>query len=338
MPNLRGKTWTATTPAKTEDANYWEDHLIDDESYEGLQALLEGGAGGGHVIVNAAGTEMPQQPNLQFINATVANGNGVTIVSGNGEKGDAATVTVGTTTTGAPGTQASVTNSGTSSAAVLDFTIPAGVPGVFVVNVDNTQSTLVYTPDKTYTEVRDALKGGQFVIAIVHTTYGNELYYVRDYPIDTNTTGNIQFYGIRTYSSSQRRRLVYQTGGMNSGLDSLTGSNIYAANPVTSTSTTITTALADINTVAQGKISQTTKEVTLSAASWASGVYTISDTDITATNTVTLTYPPTTSDADYTALQAAAIRTTGQTAGSITIKALGAVPTSDLTITLIIEG
>jgi hypothetical protein len=43
-----------------------------------------------------------------------------------GAKGDAATVSVGTITTGAAGTSASVTNSGTSSAAVLNFTIPKG--------------------------------------------------------------------------------------------------------------------------------------------------------------------------------------------------------------------
>jgi len=43
--------------------------------------------------------------------------------------GDGATVTVGTTTTGEPGTNASVTNSGTSSAAVLNFTIPKGDKG-----------------------------------------------------------------------------------------------------------------------------------------------------------------------------------------------------------------
>lgn len=40
-----------------------------------------------------------------------------------------ATVTVGTTTTGAPGTDASVVNSGTPYAAVLDFTIPRGAVG-----------------------------------------------------------------------------------------------------------------------------------------------------------------------------------------------------------------
>ena len=43
--------------------------------------------------------------------------------------GQSATVTVGSTITGAPGTQASVTNSGTTSNAILNFVIPAGVPG-----------------------------------------------------------------------------------------------------------------------------------------------------------------------------------------------------------------
>jgi hypothetical protein len=46
-----------------------------------------------------------------------------------GEKGDAATVDAGTTTTGAAGTDASVVNVGTTSAAVLNFTIPRGNTG-----------------------------------------------------------------------------------------------------------------------------------------------------------------------------------------------------------------
>lgn len=49
-----------------------------------------------------------------------------------GDKGDtgaAATVTVGTTTTSNPGTNATVTNSGTTSAAVLNFGIPRGATG-----------------------------------------------------------------------------------------------------------------------------------------------------------------------------------------------------------------
>lgn len=46
-----------------------------------------------------------------------------------GEPGAAATITVGSTTTGAAGTQASVSNSGTEYAAVLNFTIPRGEKG-----------------------------------------------------------------------------------------------------------------------------------------------------------------------------------------------------------------
>ena len=46
-----------------------------------------------------------------------------------GPPGEAATVTVGGTTTGEPGTQAQVTNSGTESAAVLNFVVPRGATG-----------------------------------------------------------------------------------------------------------------------------------------------------------------------------------------------------------------
>src|SRR5437667_32798 len=46
-----------------------------------------------------------------------------------GLPGTAATVTVDTTTTVAPGSNANVTDTGTANAAVLNFTIPQGVPG-----------------------------------------------------------------------------------------------------------------------------------------------------------------------------------------------------------------
>ncbi len=46
-----------------------------------------------------------------------------------GVQGPAATIAVGTVTTGEPGTSVSVSNAGTSGAAVLDFTIPRGTVG-----------------------------------------------------------------------------------------------------------------------------------------------------------------------------------------------------------------
>jgi hypothetical protein len=49
---------------------------------------------------------------------------------GQGLPGQAATITVGSTSTLPPGLAASVTNSGNSNAAVLNFAIPQGTPGI----------------------------------------------------------------------------------------------------------------------------------------------------------------------------------------------------------------
>ena len=46
-----------------------------------------------------------------------------------GPAGPAGTVTVGSVTTGEAGTEATVTNSGTESVAILDFVIPKGAAG-----------------------------------------------------------------------------------------------------------------------------------------------------------------------------------------------------------------
>ena len=51
------------------------------------------------------------------------------VISAAGGSGSTVSVAVGKTTTGAAGTDASVTNSGTASALVLDFTIPQGTTG-----------------------------------------------------------------------------------------------------------------------------------------------------------------------------------------------------------------
>jgi hypothetical protein len=61
--------------------------------------------------------------------ATGSSGSGSGATGATGASGTAATVDVGTTTTGAPGSSASVTNSGSTSAAVFNFTIPRGDVG-----------------------------------------------------------------------------------------------------------------------------------------------------------------------------------------------------------------
>ncbi|KYK44774.1 hypothetical protein A1D31_35720 [Bradyrhizobium liaoningense] len=63
---------------------------------------------------------------LDHTNHTPPNATYWQLLAERGTDGDAATVVVGTVTTGAGGSAADVTNSGTSSAAVFDFTIPAG--------------------------------------------------------------------------------------------------------------------------------------------------------------------------------------------------------------------
>lgn len=175
MPNLRSKTWTTTTPANVEDAQYWEDHLISDadalkittsvqsvnnttpdaQGNVDIVALPSGGTAGqvltkqssaegdadwedpassGHTIIDEHGDDMPYRTNLQFTNAEVTDDsvNDTTIVDCKGEKGDkgdAATITIGTTTTLPAGSSATVTNTGTSSAAVFNFGIPKGADG-----------------------------------------------------------------------------------------------------------------------------------------------------------------------------------------------------------------
>ena len=64
-----------------------------------------------------------------------------------GLAGNAATITIGNVTTSAPGTPATVTNRGTSSAAVLDFTLPKGKDGADGgVTVDDTLSATSTNP------------------------------------------------------------------------------------------------------------------------------------------------------------------------------------------------
>jgi hypothetical protein len=80
---------------------------------------------GSTYLAVAAGSN--QEPDLYAgVWAVLAQAGGVGAA---GAAGAAATVAVGTVTTLAAGTQATVTNSGTAQAAVLNFGIPQGAPG-----------------------------------------------------------------------------------------------------------------------------------------------------------------------------------------------------------------
>lgn len=112
MPNLRGKTWTTTTPATVGDAQWWEDHLISNDDYlkigtavqtveyqypgvdSNVNIFPDGGlqgqvltktadgrqdlawmdpASSGHTVEDDHGNDMPYQSILQFHNADVSN-------------------------------------------------------------------------------------------------------------------------------------------------------------------------------------------------------------------------------------------------------------------------
>ena len=80
------------------------------------------------------------------------------------------------------------------------------------------------------------------------------------------------------------------------------------------------------------------KSITLLAASWSGGAYTISDTDIGANDVVTLTLPAGATVTQYDAIAAAKIACQSQAAGSIVLAALGTVPTADVPVVLVIQG
>ena len=92
-----------------------------------------------------------------------------------------------------------------------------------------------------------------------------------------------------------------------------------------------------INTL-KNTISTTTKSITLSASGWSSGTYTISDGLITATSNQEIIPSPSISADQYKALVKASLVATGQSAGSITIKAFGATPKIDIPVTVIFRG
>jgi len=109
------------------------------------------GAAGSSASVINAGTS-----SAAILNFTIPQGaTGNTGPAGaTGATGSAATIAVGTVTTGAAGSSVSVTNSGTSSAAVLNFTIPQGANG------PNTVTT------STTTNITGLLKGNGTAIAL----------------------------------------------------------------------------------------------------------------------------------------------------------------------------
>ena len=94
--------------------------------------------------------------------------------------GSTVSVNVGETTTGEPGTNANVTNSGDETNVVLNFTIPRGDPGPEnLVIITATASTTVqgeYIPDTTYTKALADIQANKAVMIKLENVPGR--YYI----------------------------------------------------------------------------------------------------------------------------------------------------------------
>ena len=82
----------------------------------------------------------------------------------------------------------------------------------------------------------------------------------------------------------------------------------------------------------------TTISTTLYAETWNAGTYTITNDLITSTSNQEIVTAVGITEDQYTALSAAMIVDGGQSAGSLTLKALGTVPTIDIPIRIIYRG
>lgn len=91
----------------------------------------------------------------------------------------------------------------------------------------------------------------------------------------------------------------------------------------------------DANTT---KLVTTSKNITLAASGWSNGSYTIGDSLITATSNQEIIPAASISADQYKALVKASLVATGQTTGSITIKAFGTTPTINIPVTIIFRG
>ena len=116
-----------------------------------------------------------------------------------------------------------------------------------------------------------------------------------------------------------------------------TEGDVFGAADINATNQAVNGNSTNISALQQ-KIKTTTKNITLTAASWSNGSYTIRDSLITASSIQEI-IPATNISADqYKALVKASIVATGQSVGSITIKAFGTTPTINIPITVIFRG
>ena len=137
-----------------------------------------------------------------------------------GADGAAATIAVGTVTTGQPGTSATVTNSGTSSAAVFDFTIPQGEKG------ETGSITTVQTTGTSQTDVMSQAATSQMIFPSGSETSKEN--------IAIGADAEAKYSGLAICFGSNRKGAYAETGGIAIGQGSTAYNQKCAATGVNS--------------------------------------------------------------------------------------------------------
>ena len=293
-----------------------------------------------------------------------------------GNPGVAATISIGTVTTGSAGSNATVTNSGTSSAAILDFSIPQGIQGIQGPQGD---------PGPKGDTGPQGPAGPYFIPAV---SQDGDLSWTNTGSLDNPTTVNVKGpqgeQGIQGPTGPEGPQ--GPTGP--AGADGATGAQGPAgttftpsvssageiswtndgglANPdpvnikgpqgpegqtgpagpnevTTSTATTITGILKGTGAAIAQAVSGTdyappsqSITATLLASGWADNAQTLTVSGVTATNNGLLRIAQTATAEQFTAWGAALPRITAQAAGSITVTISGTVPTVDIPVEVVI--
>lgn len=190
-----------------------------------------------------------------------------------GAPGQAATITVGTVTTGAAGSAATVTNSGTSSAAVFDFSIPQGAAG------QNGQDGQDGAPGAAATITVGSTTTGSAGSSASVTNSGTSSAAVLDFVIPRGDTGAAGADGADGADGYSPTATVSQSGGV-------TTISITDKNGTTTSSITIPTQLSDLGgTVSTSQIANnavTEAKIDLTSFSMTSNVATLNSTYITS--------------------------------------------------------
>ena len=339
------------------------DQAISDNRDAIITLQSGGGTGGGHTIQNSSGTAMAKETILQFLNADVSDDptNKKTVVDCKGAKGDAATVAVGTVTTGAAGSSAAVTNSGSSSAAILNFTIPQGADGS---NGTNGTSVTVKSATKTgkVTTVILTDSAGDHTITIDDGADGSGTGDMLKSVYDTNNDGIVDHAALAdtaTTATSATSAATSETctgnaatattaagysddGAIATALAGKQATLTFDSTPTSGSTNPVTSGGVYTALSAKADKDADVQTVTLAASSWDSTAHTItvSVTGVTATSNQDILPLLATSTANITNntnLAAAGIYDYGQAAGTITLYAT-TVPTADLQIRVIVRG